>query len=56
MYPYLNFRFFCYPYLILDPGTSTDKLYSGGRKPIYSDVFRNRQCYGSVEITIFTGG
>jgi hypothetical protein len=24
--------------------TSTDKLYSGGPKPIYSGVFRNRQC------------
>jgi hypothetical protein len=24
--------------------TSTEKLYSGGRKPIYSGVFRNRQC------------
>jgi hypothetical protein len=24
--------------------TSTDKHYSGGRKPIYSGVFRNRQC------------
>jgi hypothetical protein len=24
--------------------TSREKLYSGGRKPIYSDVFRNRQC------------
>jgi hypothetical protein len=23
--------------------TSTEKLYSGGRKPIYSDVFCNRQ-------------
>jgi hypothetical protein len=26
------------------PTTSTDKFYSGGRKPIYSGVFRNRQC------------
>jgi hypothetical protein len=24
--------------------TSTDKLYSGGPKPIYSGVFHNRQC------------
>jgi hypothetical protein len=24
--------------------TSTEKLYSGGRKPIFSGVFRNRQC------------
>jgi hypothetical protein len=24
--------------------TSTEKFYSGGCKPIYSDVFRNRQC------------
>jgi hypothetical protein len=24
--------------------TSTYKLYSGGPKPIYSGVFRNRQC------------
>jgi hypothetical protein len=23
---------------------SIEKLYSGGRKPIYSGVFRNRQC------------
>jgi hypothetical protein len=28
---------------MLDNYTSTDKLYSGGRKPIYSGVFRNRQ-------------
>jgi hypothetical protein len=25
-------------------GTSTEKLYSGGRKSIFSDVYRNRQC------------
>jgi hypothetical protein len=24
--------------------TSTEKFYSGGCKPIYSGVFRNRQC------------
>jgi hypothetical protein len=36
--------------------TSTYKLYSGGRKPIYSGVFRNRQCKGSVEITILQAG
>jgi hypothetical protein len=29
---------------MLDTVTSTEKLYSGGRKPIYSGIFRNRQC------------
>jgi hypothetical protein len=24
--------------------TSTEKIYTGGRKPIFSDVYRNRQC------------
>jgi hypothetical protein len=27
-----------------DTLTSTEKLYSGGRKPIFSGVYRNRQC------------
>jgi hypothetical protein len=36
--------------------TSTQKLYSGGSKPIYTGVFQYRQCYGPVEISISTGG
>jgi hypothetical protein len=24
--------------------TSTEKIYTGGRKPIFSGVYRNRQC------------
>jgi hypothetical protein len=35
---FLKLKYFCELF------TSTDKLYSGGRKPIYSDVFQYRQC------------
>jgi hypothetical protein len=28
----------------MDCLTSTEKIYTGGRKPIFSGVYRNRQC------------
>jgi hypothetical protein len=31
-------------YHIVASNTSTEKFYSGGCKPIYSGVFRSRQC------------